>query len=367
MKTLKSIFKVLILAVLFFTITFSSLLADGYPPTIVFGLYGTNTTYAQKGSRPETLGGIEASGLLGWRTPSFNGGYFSLNSSISVFYYFFGIEELDDFENTSIEIAIPLENNRIKIGGGVDSSFAGTGSYSEYLRPYWEAGYYIKRGRKKVQPFFIYRGYYLNQPNFYEDSIFHEGELGMEYSPSIWRGYKISLKGGVESFFEYPVYDSKGNITGNKRNDYSVDINLEVNGLLGYFSDYSINTTISLLSSNANRYVSTPGYLDENSESKLTILVEGEIGWSPNRRINLQASPYVGYEPYFGRDALNEQGNPTGETLKIFTAGSSFRADYTLNNNFFLVIKGTGAVKRANDPRESGWSLNLSGGIEYAF
>lgn len=367
MDTLKIIFKVLILTGLFFTFNVVFSIAADFPPTIVFGLYGTDTTYAQMRSKSETFGGIEVSGLLGWRTPTFNGGYFSLNSILSVFYYFFGIEELDDFESTSIEIAIPLQYNKIKIGGGLDSSFTGIGGYSRYFRPYWEAGYYSIDGRKKVQPFFVYRGYCLKQPNFYEDSIFHEGELGINYSSSILRRYKILLKGGIERFTEYPLYDSSGDITGNKRNDYIASIAFEVNGLWGYFSDYRINVSISLVSSNANRYISIVNYLDEDSESNLTLLVESEIGWSPDRRINLQVSPYIGYEFYFNRDALDDLGNPSGKSLKIFTLGSSFRADYTLNNNFYFVIKSTGASKWANDPQENGWSIILSGGIEYAF
>ena len=350
-----------------FLFSFSLLNADITPPNIAIGINGISTTYAQNDNNADTYGGIGINCLLGWRNPAFNGGYFSLSSNIDVSNYFLGINDINDFETISIETLIPSGKNRIGITGGFDSSYKGTGNYPEYFRPYYALKYYMIKGEKKIEPFFSYKGYYLLEPKYYEDSFYQGGVLGFNYEPSILHEYKLELGAGFEIFPEYYLYDSLGNKTGTIRKDNIVSTDLELNGLIGYFFDYNITANFSLRLSNANRYITAINYLDKNSESRLSLTLKSNFGWSPDRRINIQISPYTGYEPYIGRNALDINGNLKGEKLWILTAGTDIQADYTFNNKIYFILKGSGAKNISNDPNESGYSLNLSGGIEYDF
>lgn len=367
MKAVSMYGKILFIGLIFLSIIgFSLIHAEDFPPTIVLGAYGTGMTFSEK-SMADSIGGVGFGGLFGWRKPVFIDGYLAVNSSFDVRGYFIGLQEIDDDEMGALELSLPVGVNRIKIGAGFSSSISGTGSYPGYIRPDWKVEYQFRRGRRKVQPYGAYKGYLLIQPQGNEDALFQGGELGFFYRPSVRLGCEVSLGGGFESWFEFPIYDEGGNITGGKRRDYIINLQGKINGLIGYLIDWQLDGTIALCLSNANRYLESLTRLDKNSESRLGLAIETVAGWSPSRRINLQVGPYTAWDFYLGREALEDDGSLSGEKLNVFTIGSTFRADWTADDRLYVVLQGAGARKYSNDVVETGWNLILKGGIEYSF
>jgi len=346
---------------------FSLLPAESFPPTFVLGTYGTGIVFTEGSSAVDTVGGVEINGLMGWRKPLSSGGYVAINSSIGITGYFIGTQDIEDEETGTVEVSIPAGIDRVKIDTGITSSILGTGGYSRYYRPDWEVEYRFQRGRRKIQPYGAYQGHLLIQPDDNEDAFFQGGKIGFSYRPSIRHGYELSAGGGWENWFEYPLYDAGGSTTGETRHDYIMNLEGKTDGLIGYFADWDFATTVTLRFSNANRYLESLAVLDENSESRLGITMEGGVGWSPTRRINLQIGPYAARDHYFEREALNEDGSLSGDKLRIFTIGSMFRDDWTADDRWYIVAKGSGARKYANDVAETGWNIALKGGMEYGF
>lgn len=345
----------------------SPLHAEEFTPTFVLGAYGMGMVLSEGGSAADSAGSTGVSGLLGWRKPLSSGGYMAVNSSFDIRGYFIGIQEIDDDEMTALEISLPAGENRVKIEAGFSSSIFGTGSYPGYIRPDWKVEYNLQREKGKVQPYGAYRGYIFIQPGGNEDAFFQGGELGFSYRPSIRLGYEVNLGGGFEHWPEYPLYDDAGNTTGEKRRDYIINLQGKVEGLIGYFVDWQLDGSFMLRLSNANRYLESLTFLDENSESRLGINLETGVEWSPSRRMNLHIGPYAACDLYFEREALKEDGSLLGERLNVFTIGSTFRADWTADDRLYLVLQGSGARKYSNDNSETGWNLIIKGGLEYSF
>ncbi|MGQ9616414.1 MAG: hypothetical protein ACUVWJ_08445 [Spirochaetota bacterium] len=360
--------KILFIGLIFLsTIGFSLIHAEDFPPTIVLGAYGMGIMLSEEGSAADSAGSIELSGLLGWRKTLSSGGYLAVNSSFDVRDYFIGLQEIDDDEIGALELSLPVGANRVKIDAGFSSSFFGTGSYPGYIRPDWKVEYHLLREERKVQPYGAYRGYLLIQPQGNEDALFQGGEVGFFYRSSVRLGCEVSLGGGFESWIEFPIYNEVGNISGDKRRDYIINLQGKVDGLIGYFIDWQLDGTLTFRLSNANRYLESLTRLDENSESRLSLAIETVAGWSPSRRINLQIGPYTAWDFYFGREALKDDGSLSGEKLNVFTIGSTFRADWTVDDRLYVVLQGSGVRKYSNDIIETGWDLILKGGIEYSF
>jgi len=368
MKLISKYVEWVLTGLLFVLISGISLLhAEGFSPTVVLGAYGTGIVFSEGGSEADTTGSIGFCGVLGWRKPFTSGGYLAVNSSFDLTGYLVGIQEIYDEEMGYLELSLPSGGNRLKIGAGFSSSISGTGSLPTYFRPDWKAEYHFNRGRRKVQPFIAYLGYLLIQPDYNEDVFFQGGEAGFSFQPSIRYGYEVSFRGGWESWYEFPLYDEDGCTLEQKRQDYIISLSGNADGLIGYFIDWYIDGKVALRFSNANRYLEVPSKLDENSETRISVILEGGMGWSPTRHLNIQIGPYTARDFYIDREAVDDDGSLMGENLNVLTIGSSFRVDWTADDRFYVVVRGSGARKYANDVAESGWNALLSGGVEYSF
>lgn len=339
----------------------------GNAPTLILGGFGEEIIYSEGGSDSDSLENIGISGLFGWRNPLDSGGYVAINSKVTLNTLMLIEKELNDEEIVSIELALPAGMNRIKLKSAVQSSLLETDSATSYIRPDWELKYQLDRGRRKVKPYALYKGYYLYQDQDDQDSLYNGGEIGFDFRPSIMQGYKISAAGSWKHWLEYPLYDAVGSETGEKRDDYIFRLTGKTDGLLGYFADWSLKLKTGLILSNANRYLSTPSVLDEKSESKWIIASEYALGWSPNRQLNFEINPFVTWESYLERQALKQDGSLAGETLSVFTAGSRLHLDWTPDDILYFVMEGSGSRKFANDPDEELWNVVFRGGIELKF
>ncbi|MFW6139367.1 MAG: hypothetical protein ACOC7U_09365 [Spirochaetota bacterium] len=343
--------------------------AENYPPTVILGGYARGVVYSQEEAPADYLGSFDINGLLGWRKPLTAGGYLAVSSSVSLSNYFLGVQQIDDQESLSVEAGLPAGNNTIILGAGFDSSLWGTGIYSEYFRPQWKTKYIIQRGRRKLEPYLAYKGRIFMQPQDIEDVFYQGAQLGFEYRPSVRHGYGLSLEGGWESWYDYPIYEETGDVADQKRNDYLFKLEGTADGLLGYFVDWKLQTALKLRLSNANRYIETetPAVLESNTETSIEGTADFSLALSPTRKHNIQLTPYLSCKYYLERDALAEDGTRTGQNLKIATTGAEVRFDYTTNDEWYLVGKLSGAYRHSNEIFEKGWNISASGGLEYSF
>jgi len=219
---------------------------------------------------------------------------------------------------------------------------------------------------KTVRPFLSYEGYYLYQPTDIEDALFQGGLAGLVIQPGILTRYRISIGGGWEGWIDYPLYDSSGDDTGEMRNDALIKVQAEADGILGYFGNYRIKIASDIRFSNSNRYISSLSHLEGNSESRVVLTEESNLGWSPKRQLNLQWGVRARQDLYFEREALDQNGSLTGETLNILFFGGSFQIDYTPNDRLYFVVGTYGGFSLSNDPGEKDWSFVIRTGIEFS-
>jgi len=340
--------------------------AESYPPTITFGAMAEGLLYPSVG-RTDSVLGLQANGLLGWRSPlGSSGGYLALSADADVTGYFFANPAFADSENLDLLFSLPAGTNRLEINTGLSASALGTLSESPYVQPDWELEYRLERGRREVRPYLAYKGRYRYEPLAAADVLYQGAELGFLHRPSIRLGYQLGLEGGWELWPEYDIVDGAGSPTADKRQDMLVALNGEVEGLAGYFLTWNAAAKTGLRLSNGNRYLADALTVQGNSESAWLLQAEAGFGWSPHRRLDLQVLGFGRGDFYMERMALNEGGLPAGDKLNVLSTGVSVRADWTLDDRLYFVGSAEGAWRLSNDPAERRWSLSLGAGIEYS-
>ena len=337
--------------------------AYAYTPTMVLGLVVEELIFPGN-STTDYLTNIQLNGLFGWSTKLESGGYFALNSSAELNSYLYSPAEFSDTENLELEATFPLGPNRLDMKAGLGASLLGT---SAYARPDWQLKYSLERGRRKLRPYVAYEGYYLYQYAGSEDALYQGAEAGFAYRPSIRLGYQASLEGGWESWLEYPLYNSTGSLTQEKRGDLLVMAKGQLDGLIGYFLSWQLDSNAGLRWSNVNRYLENLSYLEVNSASNWFIYGGGSLKWSPNRKVDLQVGTFVRPEFYLEREALTEGGALSGEVLRVISTGLNARIDWTLNDRMYLVGTGSSSWLLSNDPNEERWNVTVGLGIEHSF
>lgn len=335
--------------------------------TAVLGGYGRSTVYAESGNPADLIGSIDLMGRAGWRSSLAGGGYLAAQVQAQVYSYLVRTREIDDRELAWIELALPSGRNRVKITTGLDASLGGFGDEPGYLSPDWELRYVFQRGRRKVEPYLAYRGSFFYQPDTNEDVFAQGGAVGLTYSPSIRHGYELAAGGRWETWYQYDILDVAGTPTGETRQDYLLYVKAGTDGLLGYFADWQVDAQLRYRLSDANRYLDSISLLDEDSETRTAVALEGGVGWSPTRKVNLELGAYGEYTWYRGREALDATGSPAGEKLRVVSAGGDVRVDWTSDDHWYLVLGGSGGYRGANDPEETRWYASLRGGVEYGF
>jgi hypothetical protein len=334
----------------------------------ILGLYGDSYLHREAGSELENLGNLELEALVGYRSSLPWGGYLSLDSGIGINDYFDNLEELNDEETFWLELSLPVWNsNRFVVETGFDSSLLGTSNMSPHFYPAWVLSWHFGEINSVFQPYIAYQGSYLFMPSDDEDVFFEGGELGVLVVPSITFEAEFIIGAGWEGWYEYPIYGSGGEITSDTRHDVVLHLSGEVRGMLEYFVDYTLGVSSVVRLSNANRYLSATGELDENSASRLELKEEAGLIWSPNRYLNFMGSVYGIQEVFFHREALNGDYSPYGQILRVYLVGGKVKTDWTPNDVVYFLFETSGGYSFANDPEEEYWYLNFRVGVELSY
>jgi hypothetical protein len=244
--------------------------------------------------------------------------------------------------------------------------------YGTVLRPEWGVEYAFSGARgtdNSLEPYLGYNGYYSYQENGRQDRLSHSGTLGLDYEPSVRRGYTLEMRAVHEAWSgDYRSYleDVYGVKTDTLRRDFIASGKAEVRGLAGYFADWRLSCTAGSRMVNDQRYFTDTEEKQYGSDRVFGNL-EGELNWSPVREMGLSALIYADGSRYLRRRAYTQDGVMSKSTLVSFDVGGSLEADWTANDELFFVLELYGGKTLSNDPDYESWNFGLRGGIEYGF
>jgi hypothetical protein len=320
-------------------------------PLLILGLAGGGYVSSTEGSPPARFPEARVSALSSWRAVLAGGGVVSLNAASRLYGYWDAGAIFHDKENFVLEALLPAGSYTVLLAAGLDGSALGTVEEAPHVQPDWRFG--LRTPGELWRAELQLRGHYLYEPQEAEDVLYQAARFSLTYDPSIRWGLVSALEAGWEYWPEYPAVDAlpaQGLLA-------RAEAGLE--GLLGYFLDWSLRSYGGLHLSNAKG--------SPESESSWFLAGEGELSWSPHRQVSLHLGGFVRYDSWLRRQALSAGGAPSGETLYAFSLGLDGRADWTPNGRLFLLVEGSAARRLANDPAEERWSLSAELGVEYSF
>lgn len=337
----------------------------GYSPTLLLGLQAGGTVFEdpRDGEGAFPLAVVDL--LAGWRGLSSAGGYLGLAASARLLSYFDSPAVFADAERLVLEAGLPFARGLVELEGQLEASIMGDGEEPAHLGPGWQAG--LRLGQGRLRGILAYRGSYLYQPDDVEDFLYQALRLDLEWERSIRLGFSAGLEGGWQYWPQYPMYDGSGALTGVPRQDAVGELRAGLEGLAGYFLDWSLEASGGLRWSTANRYIAALLLLEEGSENSLYAGLAAAADWSPHRAVGLRLEGFLRQDWYLTRAALTAAGADTGEQLRVISLGLSARADWTPNDRLFLVLEGSAGRGFANDPAEARWNVELKAGMEYSF
>jgi hypothetical protein len=339
--------------------------AYGYPPTLLLGLQGGVTWFESPEDGEGVLPLAAVNLLAGWRNPTPAGGYLGLAASARLLSYLDSPILFADAESLALEAGLPWKRGLVELEAALDASVMGDGEDPAHLHPRWQA--VLKLGGEDLLGLLTYRGSYLYQPQDVEDFLYQGLGLGAEWEHSIRLGLEAGLECGWEYWPDFLLRDGGGALTDVPRQDLVGVLRAGLDGLAGFFLDWSLEASAGLRWSTANRYISSLSLLEEGSENNLFAALQAAAGWSPHRAVGLRLDGFLRQEWYLTRAALTAGGADTGEFLRVLSLGLTARADWTPNDRLFLVLEGSAGRRFANDPVEERWNATLQAGVEYSF
>jgi hypothetical protein len=342
--------------------------AAGVPaetPRMVLGAHLGGTGYGYEDGTQDSYARGGAEWRLAWRDALDAGGYAGFNALLGLDYLGVPVDDVRDTEYLSAELALPLGVNRIILDAEALSSFNSPGSVEAYVEPSWGVTYRVTRGRREAEPYLGYRGSHRYERGGPGDRTTHRGVLGVEYNPSIRLGTETELSGGYQVWPEYGMLDADGTTSDERRRDYLAEATLALDGLLGYFVDWRLSTTGRYRDSNANRFLSSSGDVEENAADRFGIDADAGIRWTPTRETGVSLGSGVSTDFYTERSALSGDGAPTDRPLRVTTVSGDFGVDWTPDDCLFLSVSSGVERTLSNEDALEQWTATGELGIEF--
>lgn len=324
-----------LLAALFLTAPLSA-----YEPSWYIGSYGFVEGYSEAN---EPYAGAALSGIVNWRTYNEHG-FLALSGSAEVSRYIVGSQAFRDRFTLGLEAGSSAGDLQFK--GEADGVFAlNHAVYGRYAAPSWSFRLSpADDNADGLTPAFEYFGSYSYQETDVGDTLAQGAAAELSYDPSVTRGYGLRLSGAWELRPDQNVLDSAGDPTSTRRRDLTASAELSAEGMLGYFTDWETSVSAGLRRSNAN------------SQDRLTAGYEGQLSWSPTRRISLSSRLFGEGEWYTERQPL----------LRVYSAGGSLSNDINLSEQLYAVLSLSGSRTFSSEPGFEGWNFSIRGGLEFS-
>jgi hypothetical protein len=342
-----------------------------FPPVFVLSATGGTTVQEDAFSGLTATPMLDSRASFSYRSPIPSGGYAAVGLDGSLRYYFGEVDDYQDQEVLSFELARPLRRGRLMLSAGTTSSLQPLSASGSFVQPDWSLGYRFPEIGAGIQPEATYTGLYRYEDDGVEDVTRHELSLGFVAEPSVRIGYSAHLNGAWELYPEQAILNADGSESGALRNDVTASITGGAEGLIGFFTSWEMDAELGFRGSNANRYLSGSGSaeseLEANSESRLFGRVNGSLELSPVQQLGIGSSLTVGDTYYLDRAALRDDGTPRSKNLNRFDIGGSLYADWTPNNAVYFLIEASVSRQISTQPSLDGWSAEVTGGVEYSF
>lgn len=338
-------------------------IAGAFEPVVVAG---TDLQHLVTGSAGATAGAMDLRPrlALGWRDQLDAGGYFSLDGLVSLAIPVDGRRGVSDSEMLDLLVSVPLADDELLLGAGVQSSFVSAGAARMLATPDWSVDYRFGNdaGWLALQSDGSYR---FNEGDS-DDHLTQRVGLGYSRSTTIRFALEANALGGYEVWPEYDVVDESGAATGGTRRDLTVQLDATADGLMGYFTTWSVSGVSLARFSNATRYLDT-GIFEPDPESRLIGRLAGSLRTSPNRRMGLGGRVTVEQDVYLSRPARDENGASLGRTLSVTDLSARIDADFNPVSAVYLVGSVGGGATLSPDPAYDRWYVQAMLGIEYSF
>ena len=356
--------KMLLTSLFLLAVALSSLYA--FSPTLLAGTSLEHITY----SEADSALWYQAYGAGSWRTALYESGYLSVTGDAQLLYTEQNGGRFGDSESVQLTYGVLEDRRSTILEIGLDSSIDDV-NYGTLLNPDWSVTQTFTLPARAVtssetELYLRYSGEYLYQEMGSNDKTVHEAAVGMWYDPSIMRGYRLELAGTGSYWKEKKLFDSGGSETDSLRRDYQLVLEAEVNGLAGYFADWSLILTGGTLFSNGN-YLTDLGSVQEEGFDAWFNGFEAEWSWSPSRSLQLSSSLYAEIRRFLHREALNDDGSLSGELLSSVDTGAQVEADWTPDDRIYFILSLFGGRTFSNDPNIDSWNLGLRASVEYGF
>lgn len=242
---------------------------------------------------------------------------------------------------------------------GLLSALIDDGSGSSYINPNWMVSKRTGLLSNNSDITFEYAGYLTILPAAAEDLLYQGFQAAIRTDPSVFLGYGFQIGGGWEYHYEQLVYLSSGDPSGAKRHDLVLDAVGAVDGILGYFTGWSLSTNVTWRKSNAAYAVRENVFL-EHPEDRLQAALDASIYTSPHQSWRIDSEVYADGTWYPSRPARDLEGAYGDEDLLLLDLGISAKVDWTPNQRVYLALSGGFGYTISNDPYVGGWSANTA-------
>lgn len=340
-------------------------LGDALPPSVVIGVWSGPETVEQmeQGSLTNLRSGLDVA--AGWRYFFDRGGYVSISSDIAA--VLTGRSVFDDRETVFLETMVPLAGSTLEASAGISTSFVSTEESSVFASPSWDLGWSVPLVPSRLRFKIEYGGYQLHAPSASWDHVAQDVNVALRLDPSLRWGAELGVRGGREQWSEWFLLASDGNLMASTREDWIVAVQLQTDGMLGYFADWELSGSFGSRSSSANLYYASLDMYVPDSEGRLFASAGSALSWSPHQSLALGSSLRADFAWYRDLYAIDKEGLLTQELLHRTDLGLSVRADWTPNHRVFFVVESDGGYSLSNSAGIGGWFIRTTAGVDLSF
>lgn len=320
-------------------------------PVIILGGGGGAAWFKEPDSSATFAPFSEINGTLGYRGFLSDDGYYAISLYGGLRYYADEINDLEDEQLFYLELGTPLGGLDLEAEASFSSSFYNL-DRGLLLFPDWRVKLTPGEWTHSVTPRGIYIGSYRFEEDAVTDKLLQGVRLGVEAEPSIRFAWYADFLAAYERFPDQDIGPG-----GDVRQDGRYSLLLGADGIIGFFTSWEIENETGVRLSNAQ----------QPEQDRLFSELDGTIRFSPLQEVGLEVGATVREEYYLHRDALSEDGSPTGSALQETSLSGLIRVDYTPNGALYFVLEGGAGRSFSRDPAFEGWSSRLSLQVEYSF
>lgn len=265
--------------------------------------------------------GAGARGSYDYRTSLGSFGYLKI-TSFGELSYDFSSSDISDQFSADIENIWFMNEDELAISFGSQFSLSGYGDDAPYITPDWELAYRIFRGYRLLNPRFSYFGYAS------ESQLFNGFQIGFEHAPEIEFSYNLALGGGLDSYYNA------------NQPDVLASLSWGIHGLVGYSMNWDVRGNATYRAS------------QDDTREGFSGGVSGQVTVTPSLWFQVYFSPSWHWS-YL-----------TSSKSWDMSVEFATRADFAINNRFYLYVNPTITMDNIQNPANTVGSTTITIGVD---